>query len=193
MDVDLQEIVRQSAQMSKKAVRWAGSGRLLALGLSSLLMTTMSDYSFGKSIQKFECPRCVVASDLRQRSPIEVPNEAIVFLFAGEFAKNPSLWVFDLRNGRVMMVRINDPSGSIGADRILPPETIFALRREASAAWHRPFPKNFNLYFAPGTVCECAIVRGQEMVPFDTFNPSDAKLMSVLDAAIQSVRSAIQH
>lgn len=124
-------------------------------------------------LHQFPCPRCVKAKKERASSGFNVPENAIIYFFAGEFAKKPRAWLIDLDTGSVFS-RSSDTVGTDdGVQFSVDADTLAGLRKKAIQQWGKHPNAARDIHFVPGAVSDCFIVSKHRMVPFDPLDPHD--------------------
>lgn len=91
---------------------------------------------------------------------VRLPENGVVYFFAGEFAKDPKLWLLDLDTGRITGCN-SDNQSTCEPDGTMTDAELGRLRNAALTAWQRKWSRT-PPSFAPGAVADCYIVGGQK-------------------------------
>jgi hypothetical protein len=139
-------------------------------------------------LRAHKCPRCQSIHERRLTSNnVRIPENAIIYFFAGEFAKDPKLWVLDLDTGAMTQCASDNQAactsaGEIGAD------ALRNLRRSALKVWERDWPRKGMVHIAPGVMTDCYVVSGNRMATFDPLDGGDEVLTKEIEQAIRLTR-----
>ena len=154
-------------------------------GLATILINSSSVPTAWSGMRQTPCPRCVSSRKEKLKARFHVPDNAILYLFVGEFAKNPNEWLIDLDSGLVSSRPVQAVGIGERSLEILPIATLASLRRAAKKSWMRPRQRQPAIYFAPGVVTDCYIISGSRMVPFEPLDPADEVLTKTVELVIE--------
>jgi hypothetical protein len=135
-----------------------------------------------------KCPRCQSTHDKRLVSNhIRLPETGLIYFFAGEFAKDPKVWLIDLNNGAITQCASDDQT-TCTSDGTISAVALKTIRVSALKVWARDWPHKGNglvsLAYAPGTTDDCYIVSGKRMVSFSPLEKKDKALTDQVEQAI---------
>jgi hypothetical protein len=130
---------------------------------------------------------------------VRLPNNGIVYFWAGEFATDVQLWVIDLDSGAVSHCA-RDDQGSCAYGWTMNGDALNGLRRSALRRWLRDtsctvqkrrrlivchLPSEYMSY-APGTIDDSYVVGGGRIVQFSPLDRRDRSLSEEVLRAIET-------
>lgn len=144
--------------------------------LLAVALAARPSSSHWSALATYKCPRCENADSKRLMSNnVRLPENGLVYFFAGEFAKDPKLWLLDLDTGNVTRCE-SDNESTCKPDGTIAHDALGRLRDAALAAWQRKWSRT-PPSFAPGAVDDCYIVSRHRRVSFSPLESKD-KLLS---------------
>lgn len=131
---------------------------------------------------------------------VRLPENGIVYFWAGEFAINPRLWIIDLDSGAVSHCSEDSPNACT-YDWTISAKALDGLRRGALRIWRREpcafhgkgklptcRPPSEYRDYVPGAMDDSYIIGGRLMASFSPLDRRDGALVGAVQRAIEPDR-----
>lgn len=140
-----------------------------------------------------DCLRCVAAASEREHASVPIPERAVVYSFAGEFATRGQWWLIDLDTGQITDCEWVSAGTAAPKVTIKPLGTVDTaaltnLRASAARLWRSKPPHDIEI--APGVFEDAEVISGSRMVAFSRQFPSDSYVVTAVDASLKGAGEA---
>ena len=151
------------------------------IGLAAIAIVAVS-WRSGPDPFRGACPRCTASSVERAQARVPIPQRAIVYAFAGEFATEGRWWLIDLDTGRVTLRRTTRDTSTTTTFNPLDAATLAKLRHAAVRTWRSKV--SLRPVMAPGVFVEAYVVNGERAVTFNPLDPADGVITKAVGNAL---------